>query len=173
MVGFLLLVVKCACFRHPLPDEYSDDIDDFLSPQGEKKNGSPKITVTDIKGAIWQNFIWWQMERSFFGPKLFWPTVRKKIVLVIEENFFKFDYESRYFIPTVKNFWNEIRAFLKLRYCEKVTKLLSNVKTSLEIFSNFCGLSENLNFDFLSTSKRQPRASTDRFSHFFPKIFSI
>ena len=51
MVGFLLLVVKCACFRHPLPDEYSD-IDDFLSPQGEKKNGSPKITVTDLKGAF-------------------------------------------------------------------------------------------------------------------------
>ena len=40
-VGFLLLVVKCACFRNPLPDEYSDDIDDFLSPHGEKKqNGS-------------------------------------------------------------------------------------------------------------------------------------
>ena len=39
-VGFLLLVVKCACFRNPLPDEYADDIDDFLSPHGEKKNGS-------------------------------------------------------------------------------------------------------------------------------------
>ena len=40
-IGLLLLVVKCACFRNPLPDEYSDDIDDFLSPHGEKKNGSP------------------------------------------------------------------------------------------------------------------------------------
>lgn len=36
-LGFFLLVVKCACFRVPLPEDF-DDEDDFLSPHGEKKN---------------------------------------------------------------------------------------------------------------------------------------
>ena len=41
-VGFLLLVVKCACFRIPLPEEYEDD-DDFLNPLGDQKqNGGTK-----------------------------------------------------------------------------------------------------------------------------------
>ena len=54
----------------------------------------------------------------------------EKNALVIEKNFCKFDYQGRYFIPTVKSQRNKICAFLKLRYCEKATKLLSNIKTS-------------------------------------------
>ena len=54
----------------------------------------------------------------------------EKITLVIEKNFCKFDCECQYFIPTVKSQRNKICAFLKLRYCEKTKKLLSNVKTS-------------------------------------------
>jgi hypothetical protein len=36
-VGLLLLVIKCACFRIALPEEYDDD-DDFLSPAEKKLN---------------------------------------------------------------------------------------------------------------------------------------
>ena len=36
-IGCLLLVIKCACFCIPIPDEYEDENEDFLN-QGEKKN---------------------------------------------------------------------------------------------------------------------------------------
>ena len=76
----------------------------------------------------------------------------EKIALVIEKNFCKFDYECLYFIPTVKSqhkFWNKICAFLKLKYYEKATKLLSNVKTSWRYSQIFVVFSENLNFNLL------------------------
>ena len=51
-IGCLLLVIKCACFRIPLPDEFDENDDDFpLSPQiGEKhQNGnSPNVLDIDI-----------------------------------------------------------------------------------------------------------------------------
>lgn len=52
-VGFLLLVVKCACFRIPLPDQDFDDElmqqqEEFHSPHGEKKqNKSPNGTTNN------------------------------------------------------------------------------------------------------------------------------
>lgn len=47
--GLLLLVVKCACFRVPLPEDFDDEMDEFHSPHGEKKinNKSPNGTTTN------------------------------------------------------------------------------------------------------------------------------
>ena len=40
-IGCLLLVVKCACFCIPVPDEYEDENEDFLNGDPKAKNSSP------------------------------------------------------------------------------------------------------------------------------------
>ena len=48
-IGCLLLVVKCACFCIPIPDEYEDENEDFLNPTpaGEKKAAGTKSSPNE------------------------------------------------------------------------------------------------------------------------------